>query len=151
MALYELDERSITGHSETNAAHRHIAELAERVVRVTREGADFATVEDAFSAFAEALISHFATEEHILDGLPKTERVREHVSRHLKDHDTFRDMLSYVADKFDEKRDTGEIPNVVNLIPQQYFEELQDLDAEMSDLLREHGLTDENGPTAPGT
>jgi hypothetical protein len=40
-------------------------------------------------------------------------------------------LLTYGGQQFELKSATGEVPNVAGLVPQEYFEELKNIDREM--------------------
>lgn len=140
MAPYVFDGRSVTGHPGIDAAHARIAELSVELDDLLAEIATFERVYDVFRRLHQLMFRHFELEERFLAGLPDTEEVRSHVRKHKADHQLFRDTFTYADDQFRAKRGTGEIPNITELIPAKYFEELKQLDAEMTSLFETYGI-----------
>lgn len=143
MALYVLDDRSITGHSGIDAAHARIAELSNELAAAVGRGAGQDRVYDVFRRLRRLLLSHFELEERCLADLPDTEEVRDHVRRHKADHELFRNMFTYADDQFRAKRDTEAIPDITQMIPEKYFEELKTLDTEMAALFQSFGISED--------
>ncbi|MEG3617869.1 hypothetical protein V5T82_05320 [Magnetovibrio sp. PR-2] len=63
---------------------------------------------------------------------PPSPEAHEHISQHKKNHKTFRDVRAYAEGKFKDNMTSKELPNVIDLIPEYYIEELKGLDGEMS-------------------
>lgn len=142
MAIYTLDDQSIAGVPDLDNAHRIIAELSRELVEMVQEGAPYDAVRGKFQELATELKNHFAIEEKLLDKLHDKEDVARHLVQHVKNHNLFRDTIIYAESKFDEKKESQEIPNVIELFPQKYFDELKGLDAEMADLLAAYGVSE---------
>lgn len=131
MALYELDERSVTGHGDIDAMHAKIAKLSRHLTDRVKEHADFGEVCDIYLQLKAALEKHFVMEEQYILALPQNDEVRAHLRKHMDNHSQFRDLLTYGKEQFEQKSTTGKVPNVTGLIPQEYFEELKNIDREM--------------------
>ncbi|MFC1672865.1 hemerythrin domain-containing protein [Pseudomonadota bacterium] len=139
MALYTLDEGSIVGEDAIDDAHRKIADLSQAIKGLVEGGGSFDEVHDNFRQLAKVMRDHFEIEETLLESLDASTEVSVHIARHKQNHKFFRETLTYAEDKFVEKAASQEIPNVVGLIPDQYIEELKDLDAKMTDLFAKYG------------
>lgn len=138
--LYTLDDRSVVGNLEIDAQHREIARLSNHLVELLDTGAGFAAVRRAFDTLAATLLDHFETEEGFLASRRDKSGVKEHLERHLDNHDMLRSAVSLASDKFVEKEASGEIPEVAAALPERYFEQLKDLDAEMAALVNNRGF-----------
>jgi hemerythrin len=131
MALYEFDDRSVTGHADIDHMHAEIATLSRRLAERVEKQADFSEVCDIFLQLQAALLEHFELEERYILTLPQNDDVRAHLRKHTENHNQFRDLLTYGGQQFELKSAAGEVPNVTSLIPQEYFEELKNIDREM--------------------
>lgn len=141
MAHFTMDERCVTGHPGVDAAHGKLAELSRDLVDAVGSGASYEDVRDIFTKLHKVMVAHFELEERLMDRLPDVAEVRDHRARHKADHDLFRDTFTYADDKFAANEASREAPNIVDMIPEKYFEELKDLDAEMAVLLKRYDLT----------
>jgi hypothetical protein len=77
-------------------------------------------------------------EESEIKKLEWNDDVAAHIEGHKASHDSLRNALIYTSDQFDKKRSSKEIPNVIVLLPQTYFDELESWDIEMEKLLCGH-------------
>lgn len=140
MAIYTLDQRSITGVKAIDDAHREIAELFGVIAELAKNGGDFDKVRETFEALADVMRDHFVVEEQYMSRLPATPEVTTHIANHKQNHQVFRDTLVYAEDMFKQNAGRKIVPNIIELIPDHYIEELKDLDAEMAELFRKNGL-----------
>lgn len=139
MAIYTKGERSIVNIDSIDSAHRNIAELFQAIIKLINEEASVDKVHETFQQLAKVMKDHFVIEERALHSLGASEEVADHIVRHIKNHKFFCDTLTYAEDKFAKEASSKEIPNIVELIPTQYIEELKDLDAEMAELFSKYG------------
>lgn len=138
--MYKLDERSFTGRAEIDQMHVKIAEQSQQLVHLLENKADFDDIYAAFVQFQVVLREHFDVEERDIRLLPQNDEIRVHLNRHTENHNQFCDLLAYGEAQFEQNRAKGQVPNVVGLIPQEYFEELNEIDLEMSALLAKYGF-----------
>lgn len=136
MDLYTFDDRSKMGHHGIDAVHKRIADLSTELSKLVEENAGFDRIFTAFVHLKDALVGHFYQEEQIFHALPDSPEARQHIKAHTADHMLFRDLFTYAEGQFNAQKDSGEIPNITALIPQKYFEELKNLDAELAQLLK---------------
>ncbi|MCR4377804.1 MAG: hypothetical protein NUV50_06895 [Rhodospirillales bacterium] len=136
--LYEYDKRSVTGHSEIDRLHVEIADQSRRLAALLKQPAGFDEIYDSFMQLQDVLRVHFNVEEHDMMLLEQNDEVRDHFRRHKENHKLFRDLLTYGEEQFEKNRAMGKVPNVLGLIPQEYFEELKNIDQEMSALFAKY-------------
>lgn len=136
--LYEYDKRSVTGHSEIDRLHVEIADQSRRLAALLKQPAGFDEIYDSFMQLQDVLRVHFNVEEHDMMLLEQNDEVRDHFRRHKENHKLFRDLLTYGEEQFEKNRAMGKVPNVLGLIPQEYFEELKNIDQEMSGLFAKY-------------
>jgi hemerythrin len=142
--LYELDERDVTGIHEVDGMHVEIAEQSQVLVSLIQKNAPYAEIHEAYLSLQQELFKHFEREESILAQLVENDEIHAHYRRHKDNHDRFRELLAYADKQFELGSSTGQVPNVAPLIPQEYFEELKDVDAEMSTLLAKYKYKDQS-------
>lgn len=140
--MYELDERSFTGCAEIDQAHVKISELSQHLAKLLENKADFDEVYAAFVQLQAVLREHFDVEERDIKRLPQNDEVCAHLLRHTENHNQFRDLLTYGEEQLEQNRTKGQVPNVAGLIPQEYFEELKDIDFEMKTLFARYGFAE---------
>lgn len=138
MSIFTLDPDGITGHDGIDAAHQQIADVSNSLTASIDSRAPFGEVYKLYQRFADVMREHFELEEALLARFRDVPEVAVHINRHHENHAFFRDALNYADGKFQERIATGKVPNVVELLPKEYFEELIDLDLEMAALLRKH-------------
>ena len=131
MPLYELDDRSITGHADIDRMHAEIAQLSQDLAERIKNQADFAEIRRVFLQLQATLREHFDLEERHILALPQNDEVRTHLRKHVENHNQFRDLLTYGEEQFEKHCDDGKVPNVLGLIPREYFEELKNIDREL--------------------
>jgi len=137
--MYELDERSVTGRAEIDEMHVRISERSQHLVELLENKADFDEVYIAFAQLRAVLQDHFDMEERALKQLPQNDEIHAHMRRHTENHNQFCDLLAYGDEQFKQNRIKGQVPNVAGLIPQEYFEELNDIDSELRTLFAKYG------------
>ena len=138
MPLYELDDRSITGHAEIDRIHIEIAQLSQILTERIKTQSDFGKIRDVFLQLQAKLREHFDLEERHILALPQNDEVRTHLRKHVENHNQFRDLLTYGEQQFELKSATGQVPNVLGLIPKEYFEELKNIDRELGRLFAKY-------------
>lgn len=137
MALYEwAQERDGIGFPDIDEAHKNIARLSQTIVDSYARGATRAEIRQSVCRFADALLRHFDAEEQILASLPPAAVIVEHTERHKANHDYFRNAVFYLMQKFEGEPGRADAPNIIPIIPEQYFAELKGLDAEMGCLAK---------------
>lgn len=136
---YQLNVSVMTGYPELDSIHQDIADLSNALKQSLEQEATFADVYAIYEKLQAALIAHFDLEEGILARMPQNTEIRAHRRRHKESHDRFRDVLIYASEQFEQARATSTIPSVAQLIPQDYFDELMDVDGEMKTLMNKYG------------
>ena len=134
-ALYTLDDRSVTGFDRIDSQHIRIAAVC-RDLDAALAAADFDTAYRIFLDLFDTLLDHFETEEEVIARYARNPEVQKHLYRHRANHQIVREHLSEARRAFlDAARTTRRIPDLVSLAPRAYFDQMKDVDAEMTALL----------------
>ena len=129
------DQRRFLRETQIDVEHNLIRFLLGKLYELVKKNADYRSVVTAYFALEEIVLNHFETEESEIKKLHQNDEVAAHFKGHKSSHDVIRLAFECITDKFKVNNESREVPNIVELLPQKYFDELEGWDGEMMALI----------------